>query len=116
MKNSIKIKDYFFLHISLFIYSLAIVFGKLAAAYKIISFEFLLFYGISIVILGVYTILWQQNLKKISLTTAFANKSVVIIWGILWGTILFKEKITMWMIAGSIVIILGIKMVISDEE
>lgn len=116
MNINIKIKDYVFLHISLFIYSLATVFTKLASAYEFFSFEFLILYGTSILILFIYAILWQQNLKRISLTTAFANKSIVVIWGILWGALLFKEKVTLGMIIGSLIIFIGIKMVISDES
>lgn len=110
-----KFKHFIFLHVSLFIYSFATVFAKLASQYKFLSLKFILFYGINISILFIYAILWQQNLKKFSLITAYANKSIVVVWGILGGIILFKEKVTMGMLIGSIVIFYGIRMVISDE-
>lgn len=115
INNKTKIKDYIFLHISLFIYSISTVFSKLASEYEFLSKKFILFYGASIFILFLYAILWQQNLKSISLTTAFSNKAIVVVWGILWGFILFKETVTIGMIIGSIIIFIGIRVVISDE-
>ncbi len=111
-----KIKDYIFLHISLFFYSLATVFTKLASNYKFLSLKFIAFYGVSIFILFIYAILWQQNLKRISLTTAFANKAIVVVWGIVWGILIFKEEVTLGMIIGCFIIFLGIERVISDDK
>lgn len=115
MKKYKRIKEYIFLHISLFIYSLCSVLSKLATRYEIFSLKFILFYILNILVLIIYAVLWQQNLKKFSLTTAFANKSIVVIWGMIWGNIIFSEKINFNMIIGSVIIFVGIKMVISNE-
>lgn len=50
------------------------------------------------------------------LTTAFANKAVTIIWGMLWGVLIFRESITPAMIIGSVVIIAGIWLVVTSDE
>ena len=111
-----KINKYVFLHLLIFFFSFCGVFSKLAAQNEFLSLKFCLFYGISILILGIYAILWQQILKKFSLTTAFFNKAVTIIWGMLWGVLFFKEVITWNMIIGTIVVLIGIGLVVSDYE
>lgn len=111
-----KIKKYLGLHLLLFIFSFCGVFSKLAAQNEFLSIKFILFYGISIMILGIYAIFWQQILKKFSLTTAFFNKAVTIIWGMLWGALFFKEVITWNMIVGTIVVLVGIGLVVNDYE
>ena len=52
--------------------------------------------------------IWQQVLKRLDLSVAFANKGITIIWGILWGILLFGEKITFGMVIGAIIVIAGI--------
>lgn len=111
-----KINKYAYLHLLLFAYSFCGVFSKLAAENEFLSLKFCVFYGISILILGIYAILWQQILKKFTLTTAFFNKAVTIIWGMLWGILFFKEKITFNMIIGTIVVLVGVGMVVKDYE
>ena len=52
-----KIKNYIFLHIILLGFSFCGVFSKLAGSSDFLSFKFCMFYGISIVILGIYAFL-----------------------------------------------------------
>ena len=66
--------------------------------------------------LFIYAVFWQQILKKIPLTTAFANKSVVIIWGMIWGRILFEERISWYMAVGAVIVFVGIILVVSADE
>ena len=111
-----KINKYVWLHLLLIFFSFCGVFSKLAAQNDFLSLKFCLFYGISILILGVYAILWQQVLKRFSLTTAFFNKAVTIIWGMLWGILFFKETITLNMIIGAIIVLIGVGLVVKDYE
>lgn len=115
-KSKSKIKDYIFLHILLIVFSLCSVFSKLAASKDFLSFEFCMFYGISIIILGIYALLWQQILKRFTLTTAFLNKAVTIIWGIVWGALIFGEAITIQMIIGAIIVFIGVSLVVIADE
>ena len=112
----IKMNKYILLHSTLFLYSFCSVFSKLAADNNMLSFKFILFYGISILILGIYAIVWQQILKKFTLTTAFLNKSVTIIWGMIWGVLFFGEQIKWNMILGATIVLLGISLVVKDYE
>jgi len=111
-----KIKDYFLLHAIILMYSLGGIFSKLASNEKLFSFNFICFYGILLLILLLYAILWQQILKEIPLTTAFANKSFTVIWGMVWGALLFNEDISINMIIGSLIIFVGVYLVVSDNE
>lgn len=88
----------------------------MAASYDFLTKGFIVYYGLVLVILAVYALLWQQILKRMPLTVAFANKAVVIIWGIVWGMVLFGESLTPGMVVGSVVIIAGIVLVVSDDE
>ena len=115
LKNK-TIKNYFYLHLLLFMYSLGSVFSKLASKEDFLSFKFILFYSIVLLNLFLYAILWQQILNRMPLITAYANKSVTVIWGILWGYIFFSEKITIFKIIGSLVIIIGVYLFVSDSK
>lgn len=107
-------KKYVFLHLLLFFFSFCGVFSKLAAQYEFLSLQFCIFYGISIMILGIYAILWQQVIKKMPLVIAFLNKAVTIIWGMIWGALIFQETITIKMIVGCIVVIIGVVLVVKE--
>lgn len=118
MKNNFlkKAKPFIILHIMLLIYSFCGVFIKLAGKTEFLSLKFFVFYGISLFILVIYTFGWQQLLKKIPLVTAFLNKSVTIIWSMIWGILLFSESITLSMIIGSIIVLIGVSLVVLDNE
>lgn len=111
-----KIMPFVQLHILLFLFSLGSVCSKIAGQAEFLSMKFIIFYGLVLVILFGYALVWQQILKKLPLVTAYANKAVTVIWGLLWGTIIFKEQITIWNILGAAIIIFGIYMVVSSDE
>jgi drug/metabolite transporter (DMT)-like permease len=66
-------------------------------------------------ILFLYALLWQQVLKKFPLSTAIANKSVTIIWGMIFGLLFFDEKITPKMFLGTALILSGIILLSMDK-
>ena len=105
-----------FLHIILFVYSFTGVLSKFAAKEESMSGRFILLYGGMLIILFLYALLWQRSLKYLSLTTAYANKSIVVIWGMIWGAILFKDVISIGDIIGAIIVFLGISMVVKDDQ
>ncbi len=111
-----KNKKYVLLHALLLIYSFCGVFSKLAASEEFLSIKFIIFYGISIAILGIYALCWQQILKRMSLTGAFFNKAIVIIWGMLWGSLFFNETISINMVIGAIIVLIGVGVVVKNYE
>ena len=60
-------------------------------------------YGLAAFIKPLYEII-----KKLPLTTAFANKAVTVVWAILWGTLFFDETITPGRIFGAAMVIIGV--------
>ena len=96
------------LHVILAIYSVGGIFSKMAAKTNFLSLEFCLYYFGLILILGIYAIAWQQIIKELPLTVAFANKAVTVIWGIVWGIMFFNEAVTPLQLVGVLMIIIGI--------
>lgn len=113
--EKLKVSNFILLHGILLMYSLCGIFSKLASSVEFLSLQFIFYYTMVLLILFVYAIFWQQILKKVPLTTAFANKAVTVIWGMVWGTFIFKEKIQFTMIIGAILIFIGIYLVVSDN-
>jgi len=111
-----NLKTYILLHLLLLLYSTGGIFSKHAAANPFLSTGFLLFYGIVLAELVIYAVGWQQILKRMPLSIAFANKSIVVIWAFIWGVIFFGEKITIGMMIGSVLVIIGILFVVSENE
>lgn len=115
-KKDGKLKYFIALHIELLLYSLGGICSKTAAKSEFLSFEFIFWYGLVILNLGIYAIVWQQIIKHLPLTTAYANKAVTIVWGILWGMIFFHEQIKWSMILGAIIVMAGVIMVVRSDE
>lgn len=96
------------LHALLALYSLCSICGKLAAGFEFMSPGFVLCYGGMICVLGIYAIGWQQVIKRMPLTSAYANKAVTIVWGIVWGVLLFREAVTPAKLIGAAVVLAGV--------
>lgn len=99
---------YLLLHILLLVYAVACIFSKKAAGTTFGSGRFFLFYGLNLLLLGVYAVGWQQVLKRIPLTSAYAHKSITVIWGVVFGVLLFHETLNFRQIAGVLLVICGI--------
>ena len=105
------------LHFMLAIMSLGGVCSKIASGEKFLSIRWCLFYGLLLLILGVYAIVWQQIIKRLPLTVAYANRAVSVIWGCIFGMIFFDEKITVGKIIGGIIVIAGVILyALSDDQ
>lgn len=87
----------------------------MAARQEFLSFKFFFFYGLVLLILFAYAIAWQQVLKRLPLVTAYANKAVTVIWGLVLGSAFFQEKITLQKVIGAFIIIFGVYLVVSEE-
>lgn len=96
------------LHLLLGIYSLSDVASKKAAGTAFLSPTFILFYGIVLVLLAVYAIGWQQVIRRMPLSSAYANRAVTVIWGIAWGVVFFGESVTPGKVVGASLIMAGI--------
>lgn len=113
LKHSAK---YLLLHAALLIYASAGIFSKTAGGYPLLSWNFILFYGMAMFLMVIYAGFWQQILKRMPLSVAFANKAVVIVWGMIFGTVIFHEQIRWNMILGAAVIFVGIILVSKGDD
>lgn len=112
-----KLGNIIFLHSIIFLYALTSLCSKFASGMEFFSLEWILVYGLQIFILGIYAILWQQILKRMNLNFAYANKSIALVWGMLFGVLIFKESISVWNILGAVIVLIGvIVMVTGDDE
>ena len=89
------------------LYTLSGVAAKHASTYEFMSWGFIVCYGIEIMILGIYAILWQQVIKRIELSIAYANRSIALLWSMVWAVLFFREQITLQNIVGVGIVILG---------
>ncbi|MDO4797815.1 MAG: transporter [Coriobacteriales bacterium] len=103
-----RAKTLFLLHLLLLGYSLADVASKFAAGFDFLSLGFVACYGILLVILAGYALGWQQIIKRMPLTTAYANRGITVVWGIVWGAVFFSEPVTIPKLVGAAMIIAGI--------
>lgn len=102
------LKTYFFLHLLLMVYSTNGILSKLAAGKTFLSWPFLLLYGGVIVLLVVYALGWQQVLKRVPLSVAYANKAVTVVWGCVWGVLVFREHLSPGKVIGGVLVLAGI--------
>lgn len=96
------------LHLLLALYSVSNIFSKLASEHDFLSWQFVVFYGLVLLILAIYAIGWQQAIKRMPLTTAYANKAITVVWGIVFGVLMFGESITLPKVIGAALIVAGV--------
>ncbi len=111
-----KLKPYLILNLILLFYSLGGICSKTASGKPFLSFEFILFYGLVLFILAVYALLWQQIIKKIPLNIAYANRAVTLVWGMVWGAVIFKEHISLANIIGAAIVLAGVLLMVTGGE
>ena len=96
------------LHLLLLLYSLSGIMSKLASGHPFMSIQFIVLYGAMLCILAIYAIGWQQIIKHMPLTSAYANRAITIVWGLIWGALFFSEPITMRKAIGSAIVLVGV--------
>ncbi len=115
-KKKTKLKDICILQIVIAIYTLSTVCAKFASGQEFMSFQFILYYGIEMMILGVYAIIWQQLLKKFDVSIAYANKAMGLLWSIVWAILIFNDTITIKNVIGVLIVIIGTIIVNNEDE
>lgn len=97
-----------FQHILLLLFSISGVFSKLAAMENCGSSNFFLYLSLMLLLLFLYSIGWQIVLRYLPLMLAYANRAVTMLWGIVWGVLLFGEGLTLGKILGAGITMLGV--------
>ncbi len=108
--------SFLFMHLAFLVYTIYPLIGKFASRYEVFSLPFIALYCLVFAVLAVYALLWQQVLKRFSLSTAIANKSITIVWGMVFGLLLFKESVSLKMLLGTILILSGIFLLSTEKE
>ena len=109
-------RKYVLLHLIILLFSFAGIFSKLAAMNEFLSVRFLFFYGLSLLVMFMYALLWQQVLKRIPLSIAYINCSAAVVWGIVWGLVFFGETLKLSTILGAVIVLTGVMLVVTDRE
>ena len=104
------------LQLVVMLYTLSSVAAKMASGQAFLSLPFLIYYGVEILILGFYAIAWQQIIKRCDLSVAYANRSMAILWSLVWTLIFFHEALTVKNIIGVLIVFAGTMIVNSDGE
>ena len=89
------------------LYTVSGIAAKLASNYEFLSWGFILCYGLEIFVLGLYAIIWQQIIKRVDISIAYANRAVAVFWTMLWSFLLFNEQITVQNLIGVALIFVG---------
>lgn len=110
------IKNIVILQVIIMIYTLSTVAAKFASGQEFLSINFIIFYGVEILILGIYAIAWQQIIKKFDISIAYANKAMSLLWSLVWAIVFFGESITINNIIGVIIVIIGTIIVNGDND
>ena len=116
MNQSVSIKNILILQAVVVVYTLSSVVAKFATGKELFSFSFFLFYGLEIVILGIYAILWQQMIKRFDLSVAYANRAMAIVWSAVWAIVLFKDVLALKQVIGIGFVVLGTIIVNSEQK
>ena len=110
-----RVKEYILLHLNICLFSFTGVFTKLASiAYNktgITGIMLYVFFGCMLLNCFIYAIAWQKTIKKFELNTAYANKSVYLIWSQVWAVLIFKESLSVANMIGLFVIFIGVLVV-----
>ena len=104
------------LQLVVMLYTLSSVAAKMASGQAFLSLPFIVYYGVEILILGFYAIAWQQIIKRCDLSVAYANRSMAILWSLVWTVIFFHEALTVKNIIGVLIVFTGTMIVNSDGE
>lgn len=107
-KPASRIKVLLGLHLLLALFSMSGIMSKLASGFPFLSLGFIGCYGAMVCILGVYALGWQQVIKRMPLTSAYANRAITVVWGIVWGAVLFGESVSAPKFIGALVVLAGV--------
>lgn len=111
-----KLKNIMLLQGVVIIYTISSIMSKNASANRDNIVRFLFFFGMEFVILGVYAVLWQQIIKRFELSVAYANRSMAVVWSMVWAVVFFHNEITINNIIGVVLVVAGTMIMNLDEK
>lgn len=115
-KKGVTLKNIILLQAIIVIYTVSSVMAKLASASAEEPLRMLMFLGLEFVILAIYAVLWQQMIKRFDLSVAYANRSMAILWSMIWAVIFFHDEITLRNVLGVLIVLVGTVIVNLDAR
>ena len=110
-----RMRKYLLLHLNILLFSFTGIFSKLASIQYnkdgLNSWLLYLFLFLMIVNCGIYAIAWQKIIKNFELSTAYAHRSVYLIWSQIWAVLIFKEYLSLKNLLGMLVVLIGVLVV-----
>lgn len=97
-------------------FSVINILSKYASGFDFLSFKFFFAYAGILFCFLIYAFFWQKLLKKHSLFKVYSNRALLVVYALIWGVVLFLEKITLFNIIGVVIIVAGIMVVFSDDK
>ena len=111
-----KLKNILLLQGVVIIYTISSIMSKNASANRGNFMRFLFFFGMEFVVLGIYAMLWQQIIKRFELSIAYANRSMAVVWSMVWAVVFFHNEITINNIIGVFLVVAGTIVINFDEK
>lgn len=105
-----KIHDLLLLICTFLVYSISLLLSR-TASLQTSRESFLLFYGLSLMAMALYAVLWQLALQKTQLNTAYSMKAITMIFAVIFGFLFFKEAITVRTVIALAIIFSGVYLV-----
>lgn len=112
----IRIKNIILLQGVVVIYTLSGIMSKNASANGDNLVKFLTFFGLEFLLLAVYAVLWQQMIKRFELSVAYANRSMAVLWSMLWAVLFFHDEITVKNMIGVLLVTVGTVIINTDVK
>ena len=112
----ISLKNIIILQLIVIIHTISQVMLKMASKYEFMSLEFIFFYAMMFLALFIYALCWQQMIKRLDLSIAYANRAAAILWALLWSALIFNEPITKYKVLGVLVVLIGVMVINTGKE
>lgn len=116
MKQKVSLKNVCILQAVIIIYTLSSIMAKFASGHALLSVRSMMFYGLEIMLLGIYAIAWQQVIKHFELSVAYANRAIALLWSMVWSTVIFQERITVKNMIGVVLVMAGIFIINTEQS
>ena len=113
--KKIGLKQIILLQAIIVIYTVSGIMAKFASAGETIE-KIILFFGLDLLLLGVYAILWQQMIKIFDLSVAYANRAMALLWSAVWARIIFGEQVSLKQMCGIVLVIIGTVIINTEKQ
>ena len=113
--KKIGIKQILLLQAIIVIYTVSGIMAKFASAGETLK-KIILFFGLDLLLLGVYAILWQQMIKIFDLSVAYANRAMALLWSAVWARIIFGEQVSLKQMGGIVLVIIGTVIINTEKQ